>query len=377
MKSTFTLFLCLAFSAWTLAQSPITSADVVPTIGDSWHVIFSTGGNEAFDVDLGNPGANSLFDFSAYGETTDLFSGNMVSEVNETNATSNIEIIDGTDLENVPSVFESADYYLDYKEEGGAHWQMPFEITDDGLNVMGEMAITGASTPPTWIYYYGTHFGPGRNFPFDIALGDSVVMERYVLDERVDRNDSVHIVDVYVFDAEGTYVSPHGETFTDVCRLRHASNIDIYSKDNDEWNLADNVYQEFTEYRKRGYQLPLAEFGTDLYYSNGGQVVSSWEVTADFFVPNFVISSVEKNSIQLQAEVSPNPAQERIAITFPNEIQIVNINWIDKLGRMVKSEAVNDNRLDYLHLVTPEESGIYFLQIQAKEGNLVKKIQVE
>jgi len=377
MKYLFTLLALVVIQSTIFSQQPITSSDIIPTVGDSWFLMYSFGGNEAFDVNLGDNGANALFDFSEYGATEDLFSGMTITDVNESNAAVAVEVVDGQDLLNVPDLFSNADFYFDYKETAGANWFMPFSVEDDGLHILGEMAITGASTPPEWTYHYGVHFGPGRNIPFDMVLGDTVVMERFVLENTPDGQDSVHIVDTYIFDAEGQYISPQGESYSDVCRLQHVSDIEIFVKQNGIWNYTDGVYQSFLEYRKRGYQMPLAEIAIDLYEPFINTVVSSWEIGADFYTPNFVLSGVEKKIGSLDAKVSPVPAHDFINISFPEELKVTNVTWLDQLGRVVDFFEVDDFSIKQLTLDTPNSHGIHFLHMNTSEGYLVKKIFID
>ncbi len=358
MKLTFICLLVIGiqFSLWT--QTPIYSSDIIPVIGDEWFVAFSSGGDQAFDVDLGDSGPNSVFDFSAYGNTSDIIAGELIMDINENNALGHVKIVGGEDLVNVPEVFESVDFYLNYLETAGANWYMPFRIEDEGLQIMGEMATMGSSTPQEWIYYHGVHFGPGRNIPFNISLGDTVHMERFEIDVRPNGTDSIHIQDVYVFDAEGEYISPHQESFSDVCRLIHLSNIEIYTAVNGAWSLSDQITHDFVEYRKRGYLLPLAEIGAGYYEPVASQIVSSWDISADFYFPTFVLSSLGKKEVSLEALVSPNPAHEFISIQFYEETKMTSIFWMDNLGRELEYIDYNNLATNHLTVNTPNQKGI-------------------
>jgi hypothetical protein len=90
--------------------------------------------------------------------------------------------------------------------------------------------------------------------------------------------------------------------------------------------------------------------------------------------------SISENALSISQEVSksqfkiyPNPTNNIFNIEYDNAIKITVIQLADVSGRIVKTFPDNEKLLNISGL----PSGVYFLNIQAVEGNVSEKILIQ
>lgn len=80
--------------------------------------------------------------------------------------------------------------------------------------------------------------------------------------------------------------------------------------------------------------------------------------------------STNKNELNQQVSVYPNPSNGLFSISLPSSIIIEKAALTDVSGKQIELKLNNDNNFDITNL----NSGIYFLKIQTNEGAINKKI---
>ena len=101
---------------------------------------------------------------------------------------------------------------------------------------------------------------------------------------------------------------------------------------------------------------------------------------------NFVNSSnmvnsctlaVEDVTMNLNTTLYPNPATDYFTINTNNALHLKNAIIIDATGKKVNSFDLSQNDSNSRYDVSQLKSGLYFITIQAIEGNLTKKLLIK
>ena len=78
-----------------------------------------------------------------------------------------------------------------------------------------------------------------------------------------------------------------------------------------------------------------------------------------------------KNSPANSIKLYPNPATEG-TITISNNLNIESIKIYSNLGKIIKSEEINN--LKNITIDLPKETGIYFISLKDKNGIKTKSV---
>jgi hypothetical protein len=95
-------------------------------------------------------------------------------------------------------------------------------------------------------------------------------------------------------------------------------------------------------------------------------------VTIPIFVNDLIYSGV--NEIFSDVNISPNPAHDKLKISFCNDGRNIHYVLTDIAGKKIASSVLNDNHEINLNAI---KSGIYILQLHSKDGVVNKKIIVQ
>lgn len=85
--------------------------------------------------------------------------------------------------------------------------------------------------------------------------------------------------------------------------------------------------------------------------------------------------NVNEVSIQVQINIFPNPAKDRIYISIPKNEKRTIIAILDLQGRLIKSETITDEQSEIN--VSELPSGMYLLKVENEQGVITKKIIVQ
>ncbi|KAF2519301.1 T9SS type A sorting domain-containing protein [Flavobacterium salilacus subsp. salilacus] len=104
-----------------------------------------------------------------------------------------------------------------------------------------------------------------------------------------------------------------------------------------------------------------------------GFLYDDWATS--YNIDNVIISTTldANNVISSSFSVYPNPADEIVNISSPDNTFINGYEIMDYNGRVVKSESVN-NVIDLQVNIANLASGIYIMRVSSDKGNLIKKI---
>ncbi len=83
--------------------------------------------------------------------------------------------------------------------------------------------------------------------------------------------------------------------------------------------------------------------------------------------------SIAEINLKAQFKIYPNPASEKIYLNYTNNTQIQNIFLMDVSGQIIRTFKKEDKILD----VSGVSNGVYFLNIQTKEGTISEKIIIQ
>lgn len=80
-------------------------------------------------------------------------------------------------------------------------------------------------------------------------------------------------------------------------------------------------------------------------------------------------AAVPETEAALQINLFPNPCQNSLHITFPDDMNIIDISILDAAGRTVQREPVNVHTLQTREL----KAGMYYLKIRTAETTMYRK----
>ncbi|MFC6267854.1 S8/S53 family peptidase [Frigoriflavimonas asaccharolytica] len=80
------------------------------------------------------------------------------------------------------------------------------------------------------------------------------------------------------------------------------------------------------------------------------------------------VLNTAETTIHSDFEMFPNPARD--FVQFKTKEKILSIKLFDQLGRIIKSEKINDNKLNVSNL----ETGVYYLIINTEKNSYTKKL---
>jgi hypothetical protein len=130
--------------------------------------------------------------------------------------------------------------------------------------------------------------------------------------------------------------------------------------------------------------LPVLDVWTQRTFtfiaSHNGRFITVRNDTAGFlkawsFIDKVEISTnigIEENFLRLQTNIFPNPANERFAITFPSDVNYIQIS--NAVGQIIKTEYVKGLTRSDIEI---ELSGIYFVNFVTDETMFVRKLVVQ
>lgn len=98
----------------------------------------------------------------------------------------------------------------------------------------------------------------------------------------------------------------------------------------------------------------------------------SHPICEDLPVSERALSIAGKN-IRGRFKIYPNPGSEVVNITYGSEVQVQSLQLLDVSGRVIRTYGEQERALKVKGLAT----GIYFLNIRAREGYVSERIVIE
>lgn len=174
-------------------------------------------------------------------------------------------------------------------------------------------------------------------------------------------------------DGFGTLITPFG-TFTNVLRVKLNQNF------NDNLGALGtiNYTQEIYLYYKPGVRIPLASLSTTVTTAAGQP---SETETSSTWLDASTVGIGENATHAIGMELFPNPANDRVNITFGAPSGDLQVQLIDGNGRVVLHEQLLQQPMGINQVDLPLGSitaGVYLLRITAANGDQgVKRLVIE
>ena len=104
------------------------------------------------------------------------------------------------------------------------------------------------------------------------------------------------------------------------------------------------------------------------------QKTSNSIITVD--VVSQIFTGINEKGLFNQIMVYPNPASEEIQV-FSNQLSVNSIEIFNLLGEKIYSAPITDNRSPITINIAAFSKGMYFLEVENKNGFAVKKFEKE
>ncbi len=363
------LFLQTAFLS--TAQVPFTSDDINLKLGNSW--IFSSTGNIEVDHEvLGRAGKNGVYNFEAFGQTTDSHSNVSISATNEINGRTTA-IIEQSEIENLPNSYPSTAHYIKYSDE---HFEA-LEVESQGLISHGKIVKDYSFTPALFGYQNDQLFS---TIPSNIVLNEAIIMNRSTIITNADEEFKTEVTEEIILDGFGEYTSPWGTTFANVSRFIIKQNILSFNRTiNNDWIFDGEEEKQFLVFRIPEQLMPLASIQLPIEW-NYNQIGNIELMEATFYKTLEVISStIPYKNFNANIEIFPNPAASVIHIKIKNLDQKKTIlNWYNANGILEESSSfIFSESRQTSTISTPKNSGIYYLQLINSKQTVTQKVLIQ
>lgn len=328
----------LIMTLGTLAQTPITRADIVTSIGTSFEY------RAAPVVSQGEGGENVTWDFS-----------NLVNQGSQ-----NYLIVDTTGLLGI-SLFEEPN--LAWKR-GAQDIFDYYQISDEKLQSVGSYAFDNS-------YFDYSNPITSVEFPIDIL---ETYTDEYVFDYDLLVATGIVTGNIdFQVDGYGTLIMPWG-TVTNAYRVK-------FNVDQTEVFDAGQGEQTST-YTSVNYSWYAPGFpGEIMRITNGLLIISGQEVPNQFtqYLSEFGLSIGETESLDLKNfRVYPNPSNDIVTVQFDwSGAEDLNLKLYDIRGRvMIQNQLSTQGQSQIIRTmdISSLPAGYYLLVIESPEGVKTQKI---
>ncbi len=179
-------------------------------------------------------------------------------------------------------------------------------------------------------------------------------------------------------DGTGTLVLP-GYTLTSVLKVSQQFNdIDLYTVGSTTYSFTNIGTQHL--FYSAASKFPLLSIYTYTSTQNPGNMTSTFVGAA--INSSFVNGvGIEEFSLESSFNIYPNPVKDNhVSVNFTTKDNAANINLLNTLGQVVKENVYSDlnageNKINFdLKNIS---TGIYYLQLRTKEGEVTKKLIIE
>ncbi|NVO02192.1 MAG: T9SS type A sorting domain-containing protein [Bacteroidetes bacterium] len=206
-----------------------------------------------------------------------------------------------------------------------------------------------------WTAHSGTGIAVSASYQ-----GVALTPDNYLVTPKLNINSPNLALKYWVAAQDPLWAGEHYSVMVSTTTNAPASFTEVFNE-----TLTDSIFHEIT--------VPLTAYnGQNIYIA-----FRHWNVTDMFYLKLDDVSidlttGISNNDLDKNISVYPNPARNIININSTEKIS--NVKVMNVVGSTIYNEAVNSNNFKLNS--SNYNAGIYFIQLDTKNGTITKKIQI-
>ncbi|MEM7572662.1 MAG: T9SS type A sorting domain-containing protein [Bacteroidota bacterium] len=384
MRVVYTLALAAITAGISIAQ-PTIGSESQPQVGDQWafhNLILPLSENPIPTI-----GSGIAYDFSFIGDIIDPDLSDLPINMVDLDDMLNLrvrevftqaDVSDGTTLPDFANTVVSTELYVPNDYTFGLIGFL--DILPEGIFQLGD----GFFIPGVGLSELDFPDEAGLNVPFGLGLGDSLYAASSDVSVDVDfgSEDSTFNSTTFAYLGTGSLVTHFGD-YDEIAVIRSIDDIQFFTRDigsSDPFTFASRQIQVYYEFVLPGSFSPLITYDYSTFDLDNLTPATD-DINIAFGLPRVLSSTdvVEASAIQL--EVFPNPATERITLSFEQrDFGQVELQLIDPMGRMLKvwtsaGLSTGPQQLTY-ELPASLPAGNYWLRLSTNQQLATLPLQI-